>query len=129
MERGAGLHLKTAGTSYLEALRVLAAFQPPFFRRILELSRGRFPQDRASYHVSARLENIPADAALTDSDLPGVLDQFDGREVLHVCFGAALDACGAELKAFLSENEEAYYAALERHFTRHFELIGERRES
>jgi tagaturonate epimerase len=120
---GSLLHLKTAGTSYLEALRVLAAVQPQLFRRILELSRARYPQDRISYHVSARLEAIPPAEALADADLPGLLNQFDAREVLHVCFGAALDACGAELKAFLSTNEDAYYAALEAHFARHFELL------
>ena len=49
-------HLKTAGTSYLEALRTSAALDPDLFREVYELSRTRYEDDRASYHVSARLE-------------------------------------------------------------------------
>ncbi len=34
------VHLKTAGTSYLEALRLIAAVDPQFFRTILDFSRA-----------------------------------------------------------------------------------------
>jgi hypothetical protein len=48
------------------------------------------------------------------------LDQFDGREVLHVTFGSVLDEFGPRLHETLDANEEAYYAALLAHFDRHF---------
>ena len=35
-------HVKTAGTSYLEALRVVARHDVPLFRRIIEFARGRY---------------------------------------------------------------------------------------
>jgi hypothetical protein len=57
---------------------------------------------------------------LADEELAGILDQFDGREVLHVTFGSVMDSLGGELLAALDENEEAYYEALEVHFDRHF---------
>ena len=113
------VHLKTAGTSYLEALRAIAGIDPAFFREILDLARGRYETDRATYHVSASLSNVPAPQDVSDADLPGLLDRFDAREVLHVTFGSALDLFGGRLLAVLRANEEAHYARLEAHFRRH----------
>lgn len=53
------VHLKTAGTSYVEALRVVAQANPALFREILALARERYPAERASYHVSAEVERMP----------------------------------------------------------------------
>ncbi len=113
------VHLKTAGTSYLEALRVVADVDPPLFRDIATLAREVYPRDRASYHVSADLARVPSIAALSDAELPGLLDQFDAREVLHVTFGTALAEYGDRLKSLLAANPDAYAATLERHFYRH----------
>ena len=113
------VHLKTAGTSYLEALRVVTQLDPAFFREILAFARGRYPEDRASYHVSAEVERVPAPEDLSDRQLPSLLEDFDAREVLHVTFGSALATFGPRLKAFLQSHEEAYFQTLERHFYRH----------
>ncbi len=113
------VHLKTAGTSYLEALRAIAGIDPAFFREILDFSRGRYETDRATYHVSAQLSNVPVPQAVSDADLPDLLDQFDTRQALHVTFGSVLDALGARLVAALRGAEEAHYARLEAHFRRH----------
>jgi hypothetical protein len=113
------VHLKTAGTSYLEGLRAVAQVDPTFFRQILALAIERYPQDRATYHVSADLARVPAPDGLPDADLPGLLDQFDAREVLHVTFGSVLDRYGSRLLAVLHANEDAHYRMLEAHFVRH----------
>jgi hypothetical protein len=113
------VHLKTAGTSYLEALRVVAQVDPALFRDILALARERYEQDRASYHVSAELRRVPAPADLTDTRLPDLLENFDARQVLHVTFGSALARFGARLQALLRAHEEEYAETLERHFVRH----------
>ena len=119
---GGLLHLKTAGTSYLEALRTLALVDPGLFRKLLLLGIERYPLDRASYHVSAELSRVPEPSlALADAGLPGLLDQFDTRQVLHVTFGSALERYGREMQAVLRFHEEEYAQALERHFVRHLE--------
>ncbi len=112
-------HLKTAGTSYLEALRAIAQVDPDLFREILMLAIGRYPEDRATYHVSAEAGKVPDPETLRDDELGGVLDTFDGREVLHVTFGSVLDRMGDRLKAVLDAREEAHYAALRTHFIKH----------
>lgn len=121
-EATAGLvHLKTAGTSYLEALRVLARFEPALFRDVLELARERFETDRQSYQISAELRAVPAAGALTDAELPGLLDDDDARQVLHVTFGSVLDAFGAPLAALLTARHEEYAEGLAGHFHKHLQ--------
>jgi hypothetical protein len=113
------VHVKTAGTSYLEALRVAASEDPALFRRMLTLARARFEHDRKTYYIDAQLARVPEAAQLTDAELPGLLDQFDARQVLHVTFGSILDEYGDELQQLLTVREDEYRAGLERHFERH----------
>lgn len=116
---GGLVHLKTAGTSYLEALRAIAQVQPALFRTIYELAFQRYDEDHQTYHVSAEPARAPQAQDLSDADLPAVLDQFDAREMLHVTFGSALARYGDDIKATLRAHEEDHYAAIEAHFDRH----------
>jgi hypothetical protein len=116
-------HLKTAGTSYLEALRIIARVDAALFRKILRLAIERYEEDRVSYHVSAQPEKVPHPGLVPDHDLPGLLEQFDTRQALHVTFGAILDRFGAELHEILRANEDEYYAVLEGHFKKHLEPL------
>lgn len=116
---GGFVHLKTAGTSYLEALRLMAAVNPALFRLVLDFARERYENDRKTYHVSAVLDRVPAAQALSDDDLPDLLDQFDARQVLHVTFGSVLDRFGGELKAMLQTYGTAYTDYIKRHFDKH----------
>ena len=118
---GSLVHVKTAGTSYLEALRAVSRADPGLFREILELSRDRYETDRATYHVSARLEKVPAAGDLTDEELPGLLDDFDARELLHVTFGSVLDAFGDRLREGLRLHPEVYSEGLAAHFEKHLQ--------
>ncbi len=119
------VHLKTAGTSYLEALRTIGAVEPKFFKEIYIFARERYEHDRASYHVSAELKRAPLPSAVTD--WPALLDQFDAREIFHVTFGSVLTDTTAtgdlrfydRFMDFLRSNPEAYASNLEKHFIRH----------
>lgn len=120
-QTGGMVHLKTAGTSYLEALRAIAAVKSALFRDIYRLAFERYGEDRATYHVSADPARAPQLEDLGDGDLPAVLEQFDAREMLHVTFGSALAQYGGPLKEVLEAHEQAHYRALESHFVRHLE--------
>jgi len=113
------VHVKTAGTSYLEALRATARVDTILFREILAYARERYETDRATYHVSADLSRVPAPDELGDAELPLLLERFDPRQVLHVTFGAVLERFGDRLRETLRSNEEIYASALEVHFKRH----------
>jgi tagaturonate epimerase len=119
------IHLKTAGTSYLEALRTVAAVDVDLFREIYLFARQRFEADKASYHVSAELDRAPLPEEV--SDCTALLDQFDARQILHIAFGSVLTGRTTDgnfrfhdrLVSVLHENAEAYAENLEKHFIRH----------
>lgn len=113
------VHLKTAGTSYLEALRVTAQVDPPLFGAILARARECYPRDRATYHVSADLNRVPLPASVAADRLPALLDDVDARQVLHVTFGSILAEFRLELLALLRSHEERYGDTIERHFIPH----------
>jgi tagaturonate epimerase len=121
---GVYAHIKTAGTSYLEALRTAAPLDPPLFRAIYTLAHERYEHDRASYHVSAVAARAPQPEAVADADLASLLDQFDAREMLHVTFGSALAGYGERLCSLLGAHPDDYDANLERHFIRHLAAFG-----
>ncbi len=118
---GGLMHLKTSGTSYLEALRTVAVVDPPFFRELYATARSAFAEARAGYHVSAETGRTAAADEIADADLPGLLDRDDERQVLHVTYGTVLrdPGLGPRLPEVLRRHADAYAAALERHLSRH----------
>ncbi len=121
------VHVKTAGTSYLEALRTIASTDTALFREILDFSRDQYETEKKSYHVSADLGNVPPSEKLTDKELLGLFGQNDARQVLHVTFGRVLTAETGDggclfkerILNCLKENEDIHYDILIKHFQRH----------
>ena len=72
------VHLKTAGTSYLEAVRHPAIETDPFER---SFARASVIRRTASYHVSADLAKMPDIIGQPDEALGEMLNDFHGRGV------------------------------------------------
>jgi tagaturonate epimerase len=128
------LHVKTAGTSYLEALRVVARTAPGLFGEIVEFCRGRFDQDRQSYHLSTTLAQVNALPRYGGAkDEPLFLDETIGRQLLHVTFGSVLtqgvDAKGRRFKEGILEQlhqrSDLHLEIVEKHFTKHLTLLSQ----
>jgi tagaturonate epimerase len=115
---GRRVHVKTAGTSYLEALRTLASTSPALFERIWSLGLERYWVDRVTYNVSADPARVAAGLPL-----PALLDDFHAREILHVTFGSALARFGSEIKAELERHAGEYSVNLQKHFGKHLDLL------
>lgn len=130
---GGMLHLKTSGTSYLEALGVAASCAPTLFRSIYDVSRHAFETTRASYQVSAVMERVPLSRHVRDSELGALVTSFDSRQMLHVGYGAVLtdeDAAGRRwlndaLRQLLTEESARYEEALATHLGRHLAPLEE----
>ena len=130
-------HVKTAGTSYLEALRVAARCDEDLFRRIVAFSRTHYETDRATYHVSATLDETPPETEVADSrQLERIyLELWDevpqgkgfvapGRQILHCTFGSVLSGVlGKELVQLLSSEKVTYTEVLAEHFARHLQAL------
>ena len=130
-------HVKTAGTSYLEALRVVARHDSAAFREIIDFSRGRYNTDKATYHVSATLADAPetkdADDATLEreylemwADVPvGKGFTKPGRQILHCTFGSVLtdEKFGKIVHDCLKTHPETYVEVLDDHFGRHLDAL------
>ncbi|MAE60359.1 MAG: hypothetical protein CMJ49_03280 [Planctomycetaceae bacterium] len=135
---GGRFHVKTAGTSYLEALRVVLRHDEALFRRIVDFGRERYDVDKATYHVAATLDSAPPQDEVSDTkelerlylecweDVPaGKGFTALGRQILHCTFGSVLtDAeLGRAVRAMLEAYPETYAAVLEEHFVRHLDSL------
>ena len=124
---GGLFHVKTAGTSYLEALRVVVRHEPRLFRQIVDFARDRFDTDRATYHISAALDKVPRTQEIAEeAGLERLyLDEDDGRQILHVTFGSVLtnEFLGAELKRVLRRHPDTHRQVLAVHFGRHLDRL------
>jgi hypothetical protein len=116
------VHLKTAGTSWVESLRVIAHNDADLMRRILALALDSFEANRKSYHLSCDPMRIPADP--TDDEVARLVDVADSRQVLHVGYGAILDEFGSQMYQIWNDNEEEHYDIIANHFVRHLEPFG-----
>ena len=112
------VHVKTSGTSWLEALRIIAACDPALFQDILELSIDGYAENRRSYHVNGAVERIPA---VRDEQLPRLLDHVDARQVVHVAFGTVLEAFYDPIYAVLHTHVADYWEGLRQHFDQHLQ--------
>ncbi len=135
---GGRFHVKTAGTSYLEALRVVAVHDAALFRRICEFSRVKYDTDKATYHVHATLEMVPPPAAIADAHQleQTYLECWDdveagkgftepGRQILHCTFGSVLtDAeLGGAVRECILAHPDTYSEVLAVHFEKHLQAL------
>jgi tagaturonate epimerase len=126
-----GVHVKTAGTSWLEALRAIDDSNPALFREILDCARAHYDTDRASYHVTADVKRMRPTQDYSDSELLGLLSDDNARQILHVTFGSILstkDESGRlvfkdRILECLQEHESVHYQYIMNHFRRHIKPI------
>jgi len=129
-----GIHLKTAGTSWLEAVRLVAQVHPSLYREMHQHALASFDEARKLYHVTTDLSRVPRLQDLSDRELPSLLDpdQEDSRQLLHITYGPLLNAKdGAGTYLFrdrffqaLAEYEEDYWSLLEQHIGKHLDALG-----
>jgi len=127
-----GLHLKTAGTSWLEAMRLIARLNPSLYREMHRFALSTFKEAAKLYHVTTDLNRIPNLEKLQDQELPTLLDRDDSRQLLHITYGYLLNAKDKDGKNLfrerlyhtLTQYEEDYWSLLERHIEKHLNSLG-----
>lgn len=119
-------HVKTAGTNWLEAMKLVAMTEPGLYRRAHALALESFAAASKYYHVSARPESIAPLSSLSDGELAGLFENNDARQLIHITYGQLLNSeLREELFAVWSRHREEYYALLGRHIGKHLDLLGE----
>jgi len=128
-------HVKTAGTNWLEAMRVVAACDPGLYREIHKYALAAFDEARKYYHVTTDLKSIPDVDKLKDVELPSLFTQNNSRQLIHITYGLILSRKNEDgtftfkdrLYKLWREKEEIYAQALMKHIGRHLDLLGVRK--
>lgn len=123
------IHVKTAGTSYLEALKVAAIKQTKLFREIFDYSLSLYETEKKSYHVSADIAKLKNSNEYSNEELLELFNNDDFRQILHVTFGRVLTDKSSDgdfifkqrLIDCLKQNEETHYEVIINHFKKHLE--------
>ena len=120
------LHLKTSGTSWLEALRMIAACDPAAYRTIHRKAFEYFPEALKQYHITADIDAIPALDSRSDAQLPDFLEDPNCRQLLHISYGGLLRDPEIHDRFFhlLHVHDESYNDYVQRHFEKHMSLLG-----
>lgn len=120
------VHVKTAGTNWLEAMKIVAKHAPELYRKCHQFALdGAFEQARAYYVVTTDLNRIPPLPCIQDEELPALFENNDARQLIHITYGNILGQ--TELRQPLFDTWRTYRAeyeqALYKHITHHMELI------
>ena len=117
-------HVKTAGTSFLEAAKVVAEVDIDFFREILALAIDTFEENAASYDISGDVSRVPDPAGLSSGGAVELItSDSDVRQTLHIAFGVILKTMGPKMRSVLSQNSETYRNNIVTHLGRHIALL------
>jgi len=125
-------HVKTAGTSWLEAVRTVATVNPQLYRRMHRYALEHFEEAKAYYHVTTEISRIKPLNDVSDADLPAYMDDDNARQLIHITYGILLQAKDEngqsmfkdEFFKTLIEQETTYEASLVQHIGRHLTLLG-----
>ncbi len=113
-------HLKTAGTSWLEAMKLIAKCEPELYREVHAYALSRFEDAKKYYVVTTDLSKIPALDTLSDAELPQLFDNNDARQLIHITYGFILGAKD-EQENFVYRDR--LYAAWRRHADEYRDLL------
>lgn len=118
------LHLKTAGTSWLIAVELMAQKEPALYRKMHLSALEHFDAMRQFYHITADISRIPQPDTLSDGELPQLMAHPDARQLLHITYGPILTGpLRQEFFAAMHKHADAYSQAVEKHFNKHLTLL------
>ncbi len=122
---GGRVHVKTAGTNWLESMAVIAEKDPALYRRAHKYALEHRQEAEKYYRVSTDVQEIPDIDLQSDAYLPEYLRLPASRQTMHICYGLLLaeDWFREEFFRVMDKREEAYYIRLEAHIGKHLCLL------
>ena len=122
---GGKFHVKTAGTNWLEAVRVIAEKEPELYRKMHRCALESLEDAKKLYVVHCDLSKIKALDEVADKDLIDYLNQDDSRQLLHITYGFMLEKGLREpIYAALRKHRKTFDQNLIRHIGKHISLLG-----
>lgn len=114
-------HVKTSGTSWLEAVRVIAQYEPKLYRRMHQKALENLEEARSYYEVGCNPDRIKPLDAVTDEELICYMEQDDARQLMHITYGILLKdgQMHGDIYEVLKRQEEVYANQVKEHIERH----------
>lgn len=130
-ETGNLFHIKTAGTSWLEAAKTISLCQPDLYREIHNFALTCFERDRFSYQLTTDLKRIPDIDRLKDEELVTLFSNNNARQLIHITYGSILREKDEEgryrfrdrIYQTLFTHENTHYQAVAEHIKGHLDLL------
>ncbi len=120
----AAFHLKTAGTSWLQAIKTIALKNPSLYRKIHNCALANLEKDRISYSISVNLSKIPSIKHLSDEKLINLFSLPDTCQLIHITYGSILSNFKEEIFYSLFLYETEHYHLVEEHLNKHLNSLG-----
>jgi len=124
-------HVKTAGTNWLEAMRVAAIVDPSLYREVHNYALSVFEEAKKYYHVTTDLSKLPDISTIKNEELPKLFENNEVRQVIHITYGLILSYKNNDgsfvfkdrLYNLWKMNENEYRNALVKHIGKHLDLL------
>ncbi|MCL5674424.1 MAG: tagaturonate epimerase family protein [Candidatus Omnitrophica bacterium] len=119
-----GFHIKTAGTSWLQAVKTIAVTNPSLYRRIHSCAIENVQKDRLGYVVHLDIQKVPDIKTISNNDLPKLFELPDTRQLIHITYGSILKSLRKEIYDTLFLFEKEHYHQVSEHLSKHLDLLG-----
>lgn len=113
-------HIKTSGTSWLEAVRLIASVDRELFEHLYRLCLDNLVESKKSYHVYITPEHFQRNLP---EDIMDFFNKNEVRQLFHISYGVLLDDCKERIYKVLTDNEARHYEFVTAHIDRHLRLL------
>ena len=126
-----GWHVKTAGTNWLEALRVIAHKDPKFMLELYKFSYENLDDVKDFYVFNAQTDGTaPKPKDMNTENVMDLLDNDDARQILHTMYGSIMNlkhnyhyVYRDKFWTILLQNQALYDRYLNIHIAEHLDLL------
>jgi hypothetical protein len=124
-------HVKTAGTNWLEAMKLVAMVDPKLYREVHAFALSKFDEVTKYYHVTTDITRIPNLDTLDDKALVKLFEHNDARQLIHITYGPILSTKDAKGEFLFKDrlydlwkiHEKQYSDLLFHHIGRHLKEL------
>ena len=115
-------HIKTSGTSWLEAVKVIAKFFPDLFVELYQIALENLEESKKAYKVNITKEEFPKEIK---EDYMEFLHKDNVRQLFHISYGVLLDEKRKEIYDLLNQKEKEHYQYVSENIKKHLKNLFE----
>lgn len=122
-------HIKTSGTSWIQAMKTIAVVDRDFFIECIKIAVKDFEKNSASYEISTDISKISIEKIKQDC-VDDIFSDNNIRQLIHISYGSILGENNPELKnkfySLIEKNLPLYTQFVEEHLQKHISLLSKK---